>query len=125
VRRRRECLTCKERFTTFETVEIRYPRIIKKNNSRVAYDPDKLMAGIMRALEKRPVSTEAVTESVRKIHRELLTCREPEVGTEMLGELVMQQLRSLDPVAFIRFASVYRKFDDVNEFIEEIARLQK
>lgn len=125
VRRRRECLTCAERFTTFETAELVMPRIVKRDGSRVPFDEDKLRAGMLRALEKRPVPTEKVDDAVNHIKHRLSTSGEREVNSRALGEWVMDELRQLDQVAYVRFASVYRSFQDVNAFREEIARLEQ
>ncbi|HEY0635599.1 MAG TPA: transcriptional regulator NrdR [Gammaproteobacteria bacterium] len=124
VRRRRECLTCGERFTTFETAELVMPRIVKNDGSRVPFDEDKLRSGMQRALEKRPVSTEAIEGALNRIMHKLRATGDREVKSRLVGELVMQELRELDEVAYVRFASVYRSFQDVNAFREEIERLQ-
>lgn len=124
VRRRRECVECHERFTTFESAELVMPRVIKSNGSREPFNEDKLRGGIQRALEKRPVSMEAVEESVNRIKSELRATGEREVGAKFIGNLVMEELKGLDKVAYIRFASVYRSFEDIREFGEEIARLE-
>jgi transcriptional repressor NrdR len=123
VRRRRECLGCAERFTTYETAELLMPRIIKGNGNREPFNEDKLRAGIQRALEKRPVSVEKVEAAINAIEHQLQATGEREVKSLVVGELVMEQLRQLDQVAFVRFASVYRDFKDLNEFREEIDRL--
>ncbi|WKE64919.1 transcriptional regulator NrdR [Gallaecimonas kandeliae] len=124
VRRRRECLHCHERFTTFETAELVMPRIIKRDGVREPFDEAKLRAGIMRALEKRPVSAEKVELAINKIQSTLRATGEREVKSAMLGELVMEALKGLDKVAYIRFASVYRSFEDIKDFGEAIARLE-
>ncbi len=124
VRRRRECLTCGERFTTFETAELVMPRIIKQDGNRVPFDEEKLRNGILRSLEKRPVETEAIEAAVNHIMHRLRATGDREVPSRRLGEWVMEELRELDEVAYVRFASVYRSFQDVNEFREEIERLQ-
>ena len=124
VRRRRECLTCGERFTTFETAELVMPRIVKNDGSRVPFDEEKLRSGMQRALEKRPVSTEAIEGALSRIMHKLRATGDREVKSRLVGELVMQELRELDEVAYVRFASVYRSFQDVNAFREEIERLQ-
>ncbi|AOS95786.1 Transcriptional repressor NrdR [Microbulbifer aggregans] len=123
VRRRRECLECHERFTTFETAELLLPRVIKENGQREPFNEDKLRAGIQRAVEKRPVSTERVESAVAQIKHALQATGERELPARTVGELVMEQLRELDQVAYVRFASVYRRFEDVSEFAEEIDRL--
>lgn len=124
VRRRRECLTCKERFTTFETAELLLPRIVKSDGSREDFDEDKLRLGMRRALEKRPVETEAMEAAINRIKRRMRLAGEREVDARQLGEWVMDELRDLDQVAYVRFASVYRSFEDVNAFREEIERLE-
>ncbi|WP_193161728.1 transcriptional regulator NrdR [Microbulbifer hainanensis] len=123
VRRRRECLDCHERFTTFETAELLLPRVIKQNGQREPFNEDKLRAGIQRAVEKRPVSTERVESAVSQIKHALQATGERELPARAIGELVMEQLRELDQVAYVRFASVYRRFEDVSDFSEEIERL--
>ena len=125
VRRRRECLICHERFTTFETAELVMPRVIKSNGSREPFNEEKLRGGIQRALEKRPVSMESVEESLNRIESRLRATGEREVDAKFIGNLVMEELKILDKVAYIRFASVYRSFADIREFGEEIARLEK
>ena len=125
VRRRRKCELCGERFTTYETVELNLPRIVKRDGSRVPFDSHKLRAGMMRALEKRPVSTEQMDRAVARIQRSLMSSGESEVPALRIGELVMDELRQLDPVAYVRFASVYRHFEDVAAFREEIERLER
>ncbi len=125
VRRRRECLACEERFTTFETAELVMPRLIKSDGSRQPFDEDKLRAGMQRALEKRPVSVERLEEAMAHIKYKLRATGEREVKSRVLGELVMAELQKLDEVAYIRFASVYRRFQDLNEFREEIERLTR
>ena len=123
VRRRRECLACHERYTTFESAELVMPRIIKRDGSREPFNEDKMRNGLLRALEKRPVSTEQMELSINKLKSQLRATGEREVSSEMLGTIIMEQLKSLDKVAYIRFASVYRSFEDIKEFGEEIARL--
>jgi transcriptional repressor NrdR len=125
VRRRRRCVVCKERFTTYEGAELNLPRIVKRDGSRVPFDGRKLRSGIMRALEKRPVSTELVDTAIARIQRRLMSGGEGEVPSRRLGDLVMDELRQLDQVAYVRFASVYRKFEDVDAFREEIDRLKR
>ena len=124
VRRRRECLTCGERFTTFETAELVMPRIVKRDGTRVPFDEDKMRLGIMRALEKRPVQVEAIEAAIHRIMYKLRSTGDREVNARLLGEWVMDELRDLDEVAYVRFASLYRSFQDVNAFREEIERLQ-
>lgn len=123
VRRRRECLSCGERFTTYETAELLMPRVVKRDGSREAFEESKLRAGLQRALEKRPVDTEALESALERIRQQLRASGEREVPSMMIGELVMQQLKQLDQVAYIRFASVYRQFKDLEEFRAEIDQL--
>ncbi|CAK0764320.1 NrdR transcriptional repressor [Gammaproteobacteria bacterium] len=125
VRRRRECATCEERFTTFESAELVMPRVIKREGTRQPFDEDKLRTGMMRALEKRPVATEIVEAAIARIEHRLRTSGEREIRSRVLGEWAMEELRGLDQVAYVRFASVYRSFKDVNDFREEIERLEK
>ena len=125
VRRRRECLVCHERFTTFEMAELVMPRVIKSNGIREPFNEDKLRNGIQRALEKRPVSTELIEQSINRIKSNLRATGEREIMTKIIGNLVMEELKQLDKVAYIRFASVYRSFEDIRDFGEEIARLEK
>jgi len=125
VRRRRKCLECGERYTTFETAELVMPRMIKRDGSRVPFDHDKLRGGILRALEKRPVAMEDVESFINKIMSFLRSTGEREVSVEVVGEQVMKALKQLDQVAYVRFASVYRSFQDVSEFQQEVARLQE
>ena len=123
VRRRRECITCEERFTTYETAELVMPRIIKQNGNREPFDEEKLRAGLLKALEKRPVSIEKVEEAINHIKATLRATGEREIRSRDVGEQVMKELRQLDEVAFVRFASVYRSFKDLAEFRAEIDRL--
>ena len=125
VRRRRECVACHERFTTFEAAELLMPRIIKQNGSREPFNEEKLRNGFMRALEKRPVSVESIESSINSIKHDLQALGEREVKSLIIGEKVMDELRRLDQVAFVRFASVYRSFQDISEFQEEIDRLKE
>ncbi len=124
VRRRRECLRCNERYTTFETAELVMPRLVKRDRSREPFDETKLRNGMVRALERRPVSAEAIEESITRIIHAMQTLGEREVASRVLGEMVMEELRALDEVAYVRFASVYRRFQDVTEFQQEIERLR-
>jgi transcriptional repressor NrdR len=124
VRRRRECLTCSERFTTFETAELVMPRLVKSDGSRVPFDDQKLLQGMLKALEKRPVSLETIEESVSRIKYNLRATGDREVVASRLGEWVMDELKKLDHVAYVRFASVYRSFQDLDEFRKEIERLE-
>ena len=123
VRRRRECAACNERFTSFETAELVMPRIIKADHSLEPFDEDKLRAGMLHALYKRPVSSEAIETVITHITHKLRTLGEREVPSRQIGEWVMEELRDLDKVAFVRFASVYRSFQDVSEFSAEIEAL--
>lgn len=123
VRRRRECLSCAERFTTFETAELLMPRVIKTNGSREPFDEEKLRNGILRAVQKRPVSVEKVEALLAQIKHQLQATGERELDSRVIGELVMDALKRLDHVAYVRFASVYRSFQDLNEFRAEIDRL--
>jgi len=124
VRRRRECLTCSERFTTFETAELVMPRIVKSDGSRVPFDDQKLLQGMLKALEKRPVSMETIEQAMGHIKYNLRATGDREVVASRLGEWVMDELKQLDQVAYVRFASVYRSFQDVDEFRQEIERLE-
>ena len=124
VRRRRECLDCGERFTTFESAELWMPRVVKEDGSRVPFDEDKLRGGIQRALEKRPVDTEAVDGALNRIIQSIRDTGEREIASRRIGELVMAELRELDQVAYVRFASVYRSFEDVAAFRREIEQLE-
>lgn len=123
IRRRRECTSCQERFTTFETAELLMPKLIKSNDVREPFNEDKLRAGILRALEKRPVSVEAIETMIGHIKHALRATGEREVPSSLLGKLVMDQLRQIDEVAYVRFASVYRSFQDLDEFRAEIDKL--
>jgi transcriptional repressor NrdR len=124
IRRRRECLSCSERFTTFESAELVMPLVIKSNRTREPFDEAKLRSGMAKALEKRPVSREALEEAVSRIAHKLRGLGEREVASRAIGELVMDELRHLDEVAYVRFASVYRSFQDLDAFREEIERLR-
>lgn len=124
IRRRRECLQCAERFTTFETAELVMPRIVKSDATREPFDERKLRNSMQKALEKRPVASEAVDTAVAHVCHKLRTLGEREVASRTVGELVMEELRHLDEVAYVRFASVYRSFQDVDAFREEIDRLR-
>ena len=124
VRRRRECIQCKERFTTYEVVEITLPRLIKKDGSFVQFREEKLRAGILRALEKRSISTQEVDALIQRIIAKLRAFGEKEVSTQTLGDIVMAELKTIDVVAYVRFASVYRCFDNVEAFLQEIAELK-
>ena len=125
VRRRRECLSCKERFTTYEVAELLMPRIIKSDGTREPFDEMKLRSGLQRALEKRPVSVEEIEAAITTIKHLLQTTGEREIPSRQVGEFVMAQLRELDQVAYVRFASVYRSFQDISEFRAELDLLEK
>ncbi len=124
IRRRRECIHCKERFTTYETAELSLPRVIKRDGRRDAFNEDKLRAGMQRALEKRPISSEAIENAISRILHKSRACGEREIPSAQIGEWVMEELHNLDQVAYVRFASVYRSFQDIKEFREEISRLE-
>src|SRR5580704_9575456 len=124
IRRRRECLKCGERFTTFETAELVMPVVVKGDRAREAFDEVKLRAGMEKALEKRPVPREQLDEAVSRIVHKVRGLGDREVSSRAVGELVMEELRHLDEVAYVRFASVYRQFEDVEAFHEEIQRLR-
>ncbi|MED5421126.1 MAG: transcriptional regulator NrdR, partial [Pseudomonadota bacterium] len=125
IRRRRQCVDCKERFTTFESAELVMPRLIKSDESRQPFDESKLRNSMVRALEKRPVSADDFEQAVGRLLHKLRRMGEREVQSRLIGELVMEELRELDEVAYVRFASVYRSFQDVTEFEDEIRRLQE
>jgi transcriptional repressor NrdR len=125
IRRRRQCLDCNERFTTFETAELVMPRLVKNDNTRQPFDEVKLRNSMVRALEKRPVASDQFEQAVGRLVHKLRTMGEREVPSRLVGEMVMEELRELDQVAYVRFASVYRSFQDVTEFQEEIRRLQE
>lgn len=125
IRRRRECLKCAERFTTFETAELVMPRVVKSDARREPFDEQKLKSSMLKALEKRPVAIEAVDAAVLHICNKLRALGEREVPARMVGELVMNELRHLDEVAYVRFASVYHSFQDVDAFREEIEQLRR
>jgi len=120
VRRRRRCLSCDKRFTTYERAEIRLPQVVKRNGSRAEYSSDKLAASLWLALRKRPVSAEAVDNAVARIEEKLLAQGEREIASEKIGAMVMRELKKLDKVAYIRFASVYRNFEDIDEFSDAV-----
>ena len=125
VRRRRECVSCSERFTTYEGAELNMPRIVKQDGSRMPFKEEKLSAGVMRALEKRPVNTEQIDAAINRIKHQLLAAGEREVNSAIIGNLVMEELLALDQVAYIRFASVYLDFSDVNAFRDAIEKLEQ
>jgi transcriptional repressor NrdR len=123
IRRRRRCSQCDKRFTTYERIELSMPVIVKKNGSRMEYEPPKLRGSLMLALRKRPVSAEALDAAIASIEEKLLTSGRREVDTGYVGELVMQELKRLDKIAYIRFASVYKNFEDLAEFQQAIAEV--
>jgi transcriptional repressor NrdR len=125
VRRRRRCLSCDKRFTTYERVELQLPLVVKNNGNRVDYDRDKLKASMALALRKRKVATESVDAAIDRIEERLVTLGEREVASNRVGELVMRELKKLDKVAYIRFASVYRNFGDLDEFSDAIREVKK
>ncbi len=124
VRRRRECVECQERFTTYESAELNLPRVIKSRGNREPFSVDKLYASFQKALEKRPASVEAIDAAVNRIKRRCVLTGEREIKSRLIGEWVMEELKGLDQVAYIRFASVYRSFEDANAFREELDRLE-
>jgi len=124
IRRRRRCPDCDKRFTTYERVELTLPTIVKKDASRVEYDRDKLHGSFMLALRKRPVSADAVDSAIARIEERLLSTGEREVMSERLGELVMRELKKMDKIAYVRFASVYRSFEDIDEFTDAIREVR-
>lgn len=124
-RRRRECPDCKERFTTYESAELSLPRIIKRDGQRAPFSEDKLRAGMLKALEKRPVSIEQIETAIVRIIRKGMTSSEREIPSSQIGEWVMEELHQLDQVAYVRFASVYRCFQDIDEFQREITKLTR
>lgn len=125
IRRRRQCEACGKRFTTYEKLETMPLMVIKKDDTREAYERSKIESGIVRSCHKRPVSTEQISRAIDDIENELFSLGETEIPTSVIGEKVMMKLRDIDQVAYVRFASVYREFKDVNTFIEEIGELLK
>ena len=125
IRRRRECLSCASRFTTYEKVEILPLLVVKKDGTREAYSQEKLMGGLLKACEKRPVSSEQLTTIVTYVENQIQNTAKREISTNDIGEMVMQQLKGIDEVAYVRFASVYRQFKDVNSFMEELKEMLK
>ena len=125
VRRRRECLECQERFTTFETAELIMPLIIKRDGRRKPFSIDNLRSGMLRALEKRPVSVDALEEAIISITQEIRRRGEREIDSQLIGELVMKELFRLDHVAYVRFASVYKRFKDVSDFRQTIDQMKE
>jgi len=124
IRRRRECLACTERFTTFEEAELLLPTVVKSDRSREPFDENKLRGGIQKALEKRPVSREAIEDAVARICHRLRSLGEREIASRSIGDMVMEELRHLDEVGYVRFASVYRSFQDIEAFRTEIDQLR-
>ncbi len=125
IRRRRQCISCGKRFTTYEKLETLPLMVVKKDGTREAYDRSKIEAGILRACHKRPVSRQQIDVLIDEIEAKVFNLEEKEIDTSVIGELVMVKLKELDEVAYVRFASVYREFKDVNTFIEEIGKLLK
>lgn len=125
IRRRRQCDSCGRRFTTYEKVETIPLMVIKKDNNREPFDRSKIESGIIRACHKRPVSTEAINEAVNLIESQIFTIEVKEIKSSLIGEMVMEQLKKLDEVAYVRFASVYREFRDVNSFLAELEKLYR
>ena len=125
VRRRRQCIVCGKRFTTYETIELRLPQIVKQNGNRTEFSRNKLLTGFLRALHKRPVPTEAVDAAIERIIQQLLNSGAREVSSRSIGELVMQELYNMDTVAYIRFASVYKSFQDIDDFQDVIKEVQE
>ena len=123
IRRRRECLSCNRRFTTYETVESLPILVVKRDNSRQSFDRNKIMNGMIRACEKRPVTTQDLESAVQDIESIIQNSLEREVTTEYIGELVMERLKALDEVAYVRFASVYRQFKDIHSFMQELNKI--
>ena len=123
IRRRRECLSCARRFTTYETVESLPVVVVKKDGSRQSFDREKVLGGMIRACEKRPVPLARLEKVAAEIEQELQNSMEREISTEVIGERVMENLRAIDQVAYVRFASVYRQFKDINTFMEELSKL--
>ena len=125
IRRRRRCGSCERRFTTYERIDLQFPAVVKKNGSRVDYDREKLLASLRLALRKRPVSAEAIDSSILRIEEKLISSPEREVSSDQIGRLVMRELKKLDKVAYVRFASVYHSFEDLSEFADVIDEVQR
>lgn len=125
IRRRRRCPTCDRRFTTYEHYELQMPQVVKKNGSRVDYSREKLQSSMMLALRKRPITTESVDVALDRIEEKLATLGVREIASDRIGELVMRELRKLDKVAYVRFASVYRNFEDIDDFSDAIREVKK
>ena len=124
IRRRRECTGCAERFTTFESAEFVLPKLVKTDESREPFDEAKLRSGILKATEKRPISSEVIEELISRVIRKVQKMGEREIQSRLLGEIVIEELREIDEIAFVRYASVYRRFQDVEEFEKEIESLR-
>ncbi len=125
IRRRRRCLSCDKRFTTYETVELRMPQVVKQNGMRSEFDEEKLRTSFSRALHKRPVSTELVDTAIDRVVQKIFALGEREIGSRQIGEMVMKELLRLDKVAYIRFASVYKSFQDVGDFTEAVEAVSR
>lgn len=125
IRRRRECQDCEFRFTTFERIELAMPLVIKKDGRREPFDVQKIRAGLMRACEKRPVSIEAIDETIANIEKKVSELCEKELASRKIGELIMAELNALDKIAYVRFASVYREFSDISQFVETLQTLKE
>ena len=125
IRRRRRCLSCEKRFTTFETVELRMPQVVKQNGMRSEFDEEKLRTSFSRALHKRPVPTDLVDVAIHNVTQKVFALGEREIGSRQIGEMVMKELLKLDKVAYIRFASVYKSFQDVGDFTEAVEEVRK
>ncbi|MBL4647846.1 MAG: transcriptional regulator NrdR [Gammaproteobacteria bacterium] len=125
IRRRRQCMACSERFNTYEVAELAMPKVIKSDNSRVAFDDKKLRSGLEKALEKRPVSVQTIEAIINRIKVKIRTNGEPEINAKKIGQWLMTELYDVNQVAYVRFASVYRSFQDINAFNEEIKKLQQ
>ena len=125
IRRRRKCAACNKRFTTYETVELRMPQVVKQDGSRAEFDLERLRTGFMRALHKRSVPTQLVDEAIATVTQDVLALGEREIASRRIGQMVMRELRKLDQVAYIRFASVYRSFQGVDDFRDAIKEVQK
>lgn len=123
IRRRRECLKCKQRFTTYERADSVFPWVVKKDGRREEFEPDKVMAGVLRALEKRPVSIHVSEELVREVVQAVVGRGEKEIPSSVIGEEIMKRLKGVDEVAYVRFASVYRQFKDISDFMSELSSL--
>lgn len=125
IRRRRQCGACEKRFTTYERPDVNYPTVVKKDGRRIDYEPAKLRASLALALRKRPVSTEQVDGAIERIEEKLLNLGQREIASNRIGEMVMRELKKLDKVAYIRFASVYRSFEDIDEFKTLVDEVRK